>query len=140
MSTLITHTKEAGLIKVVDFWNLTQNGDIWRTWKNTHKALNIPNEINIQPLLAHLDTRKILNQQGNDILRWGHTSIGTLNIQEAYRLKAGHGSLPTEEVWRKIWETNSWPKINTFLWQTAHNNILTWDNLRKRGFIGPSWC
>jgi hypothetical protein len=34
----------------------------------------------------------------------------------------------------------SWPKINTFLWLVAHNNILTWDNLRKRGFIGPSWC
>jgi hypothetical protein len=34
----------------------------------------------------------------------------------------------------------SWPKISTFLWLVAHNNILTWDNLRKRGFIGPSWC
>jgi hypothetical protein len=62
MSTLITHMKEVGLIKVADYWNVAQNGDIWRTWKNTHEALNIPNEINIQPLLTHLDTRKILNQ------------------------------------------------------------------------------
>jgi len=90
--------------------------------------------------LAHLDSRKILSQQGNAILRWGHTSTSTFNIQEDYQLKAGHGSLPREEVWNKIWETKYWPKISTFLWLTMHNNILTWDNLRKRGFIGPSWC
>jgi hypothetical protein len=34
----------------------------------------------------------------------------------------------------------SWPKINTFLWLVAQNNILTWDNLIKHGFIGPYWC
>jgi hypothetical protein len=140
LSVFLSHTTEAGLIKVEYYWHPARNQDIWRNWKNTHEALNIPNEINIQPLLDHLDARKILNQQGNDILRWGHTSTGTFNIQEAYRLKAGHDSLPTEAIWSKIWETNSWPKISTFLWLTAHSSILTWDNLRKRGFIGPSWC
>jgi hypothetical protein len=84
------------------------------SWKNTHEALNIPSEINIQPLLDHVEASKILNQQGNDILRWGHTSTGTFNIQEAYRLKAGQGSLPIEVVWNKIWETNSWPKTQYF--------------------------
>jgi hypothetical protein len=33
-----------------------------------------------------------------------------------------------------------WPKINTFLWLVAHKSILTWDNLMKRGFVGPSIC
>ena len=33
-----------------------------------------------------------------------------------------------------------WSKIFTFLWLIIHNIILTWDNLRKRGFIGPSMC
>jgi hypothetical protein len=102
--------------------------------------LNIPLELNIQPLLDHLNSRKIFSQQGEDILRWGHTTTGTFNIQEAYHLREGHRSLPKEEVWGKIWEAKSWPKISTFLWLTVHNNILTWDNLRKRGFIGPSWC
>ena len=34
----------------------------------------------------------------------------------------------------------TWLKISTFLWLVVHNNILTQDNLWKRGFIGPSWC
>lgn len=140
LSVFLSHTTEAGLIKVEDYWNPASNQDIWRKWKNNHEALHIPSEINIQPFLNHLDARKILNQQGNDILRWGHTSTSTFNIQEAYRLKVGHDSLPTEVIWSKIWETNSWPKISTFLWLTVHSSILTWNNLRKWGFIGPSWC
>jgi hypothetical protein len=30
--------------------------------------------------------------------------------------------------------------VSTFLWLIVHNCVLTWDNLRKRGFIGPSIC
>jgi hypothetical protein len=131
---------DAGLHKVVDFWILEASRDTWRKWKNTHEDLNIPREINLQPLLDQLNSRRIFSQQGEDILRWGHTNTGTFNIQEAYSLSAGHSSLPKEEVWGKIWGAKLWPKISTFLWLTTHNNILTWDNLRKRGFIGPSWC
>jgi hypothetical protein len=40
----------------------------------------------------------------------------------------------------KIWSTKHWPKISTFLWLVAHRSILTWDNLMKWGFIGPSIC
>jgi hypothetical protein len=140
LSAFIPFTTEAGLLKVLDFWNPNVPREIWRTWKNSHEALNIPMDLNLQPLQEHLDSRKILSQQGDDILRWGHSTTGTFNIQEAYHLRAGHKSLLREEVWGKIWEAKSWPKINTFLWLVAHNNILTWDNLRKRGFIGPSWC
>lgn len=40
----------------------------------------------------------------------------------------------------KIWNLPIWPKISTFLWLLAHNRILSWDNLRKRKFAGPSIC
>jgi hypothetical protein len=33
-----------------------------------------------------------------------------------------------------------WPKITLFLWLVLHSSILTWDNLLKRGFTGPSIC
>jgi hypothetical protein len=110
---------------VADFWNLNVLREIWRTWKNSHENLNIPPELNLHPLQEHLDSRKILSQQGEDILRRGHSTIGTFNIQEAYHLKAGHKTLPREEVWGKIWDTKSWSKINTFLWLVVHKNILT---------------
>jgi hypothetical protein len=140
LNAFIPFTTEVGLIKVKDYWIPDGPREIWRIWKKSHEDLNIPTDLNLQPLQAHLDSRKILSQQGDDILRWGHSTTGTFNIREAYHLRAGHNSLQREEVWSKIWETKSWPKINTFLWLVVHNNILTWDNLRKRGFIGPSWC
>jgi hypothetical protein len=31
-------------------------------------------------------------------------------------------------------------KNKNFKWLVLHNRILTWENLRKRGFIGLSWC
>jgi hypothetical protein len=49
---------------------------------------------------------------------------------------------PSQNIWsrNKIWGAHLWPKINTFLWLVTHQSILTWDNLTKRGLIGPSLC
>jgi hypothetical protein len=140
LSNLIPLTTAVGLHKVIDYWKPFDPGEIWRTWKTSHENLHIPPQLNLHPLQEHLAARKISSQQGKDILRWGHSTTGAFNIPEAYYIKAGHKTLPREEVWGKIWDMKTWPKINTFLWLVAHNNILTWDNLWKRGFIGPSWC
>jgi hypothetical protein len=128
---LIPLTTFTGLHRVIDFWKPFDPGELWCTWKNTHKHLNIPLHVNLRPLQEHLTSRKIFSQQGEDILRWGHSPIGAFNIPEAYSLKENHNTLPCEEIWGKIWDMKSWMKVNTFLWLVAHNNILTWDNLRK---------
>jgi hypothetical protein len=84
--------------------------------------------------------RKIPILPGEDILRWGHSSRGTFNIQEAYAIKENFNLLPPGKVWNKIWSLKHWPKISIFLWLVVHGSILTWDNLMKRGFTGPSIC
>ena len=33
-----------------------------------------------------------------------------------------------------------WPKIKTFLWLLMRRKTLTWENLCKKGFKGPSKC
>lgn len=30
--------------------------------------------------------------------------------------------------------------IIVFLWLILHRKVLTWENLVKRGMLGPSWC
>ncbi|GLJ09022.1 hypothetical protein SUGI_0100110 [Cryptomeria japonica] len=42
--------------------------------------------------------------------------------------------------WKKVWNSFSWPKYNFFIWLVAQRICLTWENLRKRGFQGPSIC
>jgi hypothetical protein len=45
---------------------------------------------------------------------------------------------PRERIWKIIWKMNIRTKVNTFLCLLIHDRILTWDNLHKGGFIGPS--
>lgn len=45
-----------------------------------------------------------------------------------------------DPLWNKIWDPKIWLKVSTFLWLLCHDKILTWDNLRKRSFHGPSIC
>jgi ribonuclease HI len=94
--------------------------------------------MDLQPWHELTSSRKIQIFQGDNILRWGHSSRGTFTIKEAYNIKTTSHLLPQEPVWEKIWSIKHWPKISTFLWLVAHKGILTWDNLTKRGFVGPS--
>jgi hypothetical protein len=96
--------------------------------------------VNLQPWHNMINERKIPILQGEDILPWGISPRGTFNIQEAYELKENLNPPPLREVWRKIWSLKHWPKISIFLWLVVHDSILTWDNLTKRGFTGPSIC
>ena len=39
-----------------------------------------------------------------------------------------------------LWHCKIPWKIKCFIWLLINNKILTWDNLSKRGWIGPSRC
>ena len=45
-----------------------------------------------------------------------------------------------EEIWKKIWTLNLWPKVGLFAWLVIKGCILTCENLQKRGVQGPSQC
>ena len=45
-----------------------------------------------------------------------------------------------DDIWKKIWDVNLWPKVALFVWLAVRGRILTCDNLRKRGIIGPYQC
>jgi hypothetical protein len=62
------------------------------------------------------------------------------SVKEAYHLQGNNQHQDMEHIWSTIWNPNLWPKVSFFLWLTTQNRILTWDNLRKKGFIGPSMC
>jgi hypothetical protein len=86
-----------------------------------------------------LRKRNIRYDEGNDILRWGYQPKGTFTPSEAYKI-VSNISTPSDPIWRKIWELDSWPKVSYFLWLVGHKRILTWDKLRRRNFHGPSIC
>jgi hypothetical protein len=96
--------------------------------------------MDLQPWYNLTTTRKIQILQGEDILRWGKSSQVIFDMHEAYTIKVAYHPIPHNNIWKKIWSTKHWPKTSTFLWLMTHKIILTWDNIIKQGFIGPSIC
>eukprot|EP00253_Pinus_taeda_P022503 PITA_22503 len=125
-------------ITVGNLWNITAQQDI-RKWHKASQIIANGKAQEQQTLDTELAKRKIQCSEGKDVLRWGYEERGTYSTKEAYNLLIkDHSKL--DKIWSKIWDSSIWPKISTFLWLLCHKRVLTWDNLRKRNFFGPSIC
>jgi ribonuclease HI len=131
---------QSGLTNVADYWQESPLEDTWRHWCLDRERLNLGAQVDLEPWQKEMATRKIPKNEGNDILRWGHRPQGTFSTQEAYLLKTVKDPIPNSSPWQKLWDLKHWPKITLFLWLVLHSSTLTWDNLKKRGFVGPSIC
>jgi hypothetical protein len=77
-----------------------------------------------------------------DSLIWiGGDLSGLITIGNFYNALAKEYWLTPITGWRKqIWSWDIAYKLKLFIWLALENKILTWDNLRKRGWAGPSIC
>jgi hypothetical protein len=87
-----------------------------------------------------LGKRKIGVLEEEDQLRSGRKNGGEFNLKEAHYYIVGQDQENLEQQGENIWKSPQWPKIKMFKWLIPHNRILTWENIMKRGFIGPSHC
>lgn len=128
------------LITVNDYWDADQGNGEWRLWKPLEQWERNPTEEQKTTFTKEMNSRKIMNREGNDILRWGKETKGTFTIKEAYKLKTYQEQGEDEQIWKKIWSTKWWPKVKLFAWLVGRKRILTWDRIQKRGFSAPSRC
>eukprot|EP00253_Pinus_taeda_P018618 PITA_18618 len=135
------------LIQQHCFWEI-KNGNIAQFWEDSWQQMP-----KLKNLLSHLQLPEqdmheldMVNNfwttssiQGyrrwidvNQILRHG-------TEQEAYNIILKE-HIMKDELWSKVWDPPNWPKVSTFLWLLCQNKTLTWDNLRKKIYHGPSRC
>lgn len=81
-----------------------------------------------------------MTSTSNDLLRWGSNNEGIFNLKEAKRIATGLNFPSPNKTWKDLWNNPHWTKIKLFRWLDQHEKILTWENLKKRGFAGPSRC
>lgn len=125
-------------VKVCHQWNAS-NSNGFRQWKPPQLIAPHAQGHDLEALSFELHKRQNRSSEEPDILRWGYSTKGMFTTKEAYSLM--HPTpLPRDPLWALIWNKFTWPKISTFLWFLSHKRILTWDNLVKRGFTGPSQC
>jgi hypothetical protein len=129
-----------GKTKIHHYWKPRNDSDRWRTWDK----LNPQNRDCIATLAKEVEEelgkRKIAVSEDEDQLRWGRENGGEFNLKEAWYYIVDQDQEDPTQQWGKIWSNPQWPKIKMFEWLVLHNRILTWENLRKRGYIGPSRC
>ena len=82
----------------------------------------------------------ILVTEGQNQLRWGDNNKGTFDLKEAKGIFLGLDSSVPDKTWQHLWKNQGWMKIKIFMWLVHHKKILTWENIRKGGFMGPSRC
>lgn len=99
-----------------------------------------PLKAKAEALLTMLEQRKILVTGGHDQLRWGNNNAGTFNLKEAKCILLELDSNEPDRVWQNIWRHQGWMKIKLFMWLVHHRKIMNWDNIQKRGVLGPSRC
>jgi hypothetical protein len=131
------HIQDLATLKVVNLWTDTPTSSPWRNWKSTHQEIQVARDCDLNHWKQETSQRRIWKSIDQDILRWGYTPHGSFTLKEGYTLQEKFHNLKKDSIWTTIWKSKLWPKISTFLWLLLQNNILTLDNLQRRGFIGP---
>eukprot|EP00253_Pinus_taeda_P022901 PITA_22901 len=135
---LINQTE--GHFRVNQYWNPSSEDSEWRDWKVFNPAHNEVPQDAIQVLNQQILKRKIRIAAENDKLRWGPKGNGEFSLKEARSIIEREEQPDTVPWADKVWDNFQWPKIRNFLWLLMQKKTLTWDNLLRKGFRGPSRC
>ena len=92
--------------------------------------------------MLHLSLDRITLDGDEDNLYWFDLSInGPIFIRNIHNHIASSYNGTVDKCWfSKAWSLHLPKKILMFWWLLWKNKILTWHNLRKRGFQGPCKC
>ena len=107
----------------------------WSGWKELSPPAHLA--IAADTLFSSLHGMSPTRVLAKDRISWG--KAGEYNAKEGYK-KISMESIEADKIWKKVWHTDSIPKVNSFIWILLHNKLLTAENLRKRGINEPSWC
>jgi ribonuclease HI len=123
-------------------WDISRwKNDAKRTWEGWNLG-NYPEELNEEAsnLLELLQGKSPLSAESKDKRGWG-TSSGVYTAAAGYKIVTGVPWVPPNPgPWKALWNYPSIPKVDLFTWTLIHNSILTFDNLKRRGWEGPSRC
>eukprot|EP00253_Pinus_taeda_P029243 PITA_29243 len=140
LQPLKQHIQNLGHFKVHHYWNTTSEDPEWREWIVFNPADNEGLQNSIQDLNQQILKRKIRVAAENDKLRWGPKGNEEFSLKEARSIIEREEQLDIMPWTDKVWDSLQWPKIRTFLWLLMQKKTLTWENLLKKGFQGPSRC
>lgn len=125
-----------------DFKSFSLQGQVVEArWKTSREWPILGLEVECAELHNILSDRCCSALMDSDVLAWSPNPKGTYTVSSGYQALLSQQFAGGEvHWWKRVWNNFSWPKCNCFSWTLAWNRCLTWDNIQKRGFAGPSRC
>lgn len=83
----------------------------------------------------------LISEQVDRLVWTCNETSGDVTATLAYHTYIGMSSLARRSWWISwLWKVSAPLKIRLFCWLVIHDKVLTWENILKRGFSGPSRC
>ena len=128
--------KNAGLVSLWDISNWKDKE--WVDWKKPELPIDLASAW--QKFRLRLKGKAPTHEEKHDQRGWG-SKTGAYTVEQGYKkLREVPHVPPCPAMWKGLLLQRSIPKIDIFNWLLCHNRILTADNLRRKGFHGPSRC
>lgn len=109
----------------------------WLGWK----PLPLPN--NLKNMWVDLKISVIgsapLNRMAEDKYVW-YPNGGSYTVKEGYKILQNASATNNWPLHKVAWNPECLPKVKFFNWTLLKSKILTVENLRKKGILGPSIC
>lgn len=106
--------------------------------------LHMPPDMAIlwNPILKKLRHGGFFRSSSHDFLTWRISdNSGSIYVKDIYWMLLSEGFSQQLVVFPvTFWKSGCQTKMIYFAWLIYHNKNLTWENLMKRGWIGPSIC
>jgi hypothetical protein len=129
-----------GKTRVYHYWKQETDCNKWRIWNTLTPQTRDQTTTSVKEVEEELGRQKNAVTDENDQLIWGHKESGEFNLKEVRHYIVDQDQEDSTHQWDKLWNSPDWPKIKIFQWLILHNQILTWEKLKKRGFTSPSRC
>eukprot|EP00253_Pinus_taeda_P003539 PITA_03539 len=113
------------------------NQNDWKGWKSLALPPNLENSW--AELKNSLSGLAPINKTTEDKFIWDPIG-GNYTVKDGYKSLQNSSAANTWPLYKVVWRIDSLPKIKIFNWTLLHGNILTAENLRKKGIQGPSIC
>ena len=90
-------------------------------------------------LIAKLHRKSPVSGTLKDARGCGKRS-GSYTTSASYNLISAPCPTENSAIWKSVWAMKILPKVDFFVWTLSHRRILIGDNLKKKGWEGPTRC
>ena len=120
---------------VGDLWSYEYGGGCWNPVFS--RSFNDWEMEDVESFLGRIGEKRV-TKGVEDTIRWVEAKNGMFSIKSMYNVLQQRSVISFP--WKCIWKNCVQPKVSFFAWEASWGKILTFDQLKRRGFSLTNRC